>query len=142
MGGGRLLVRGQARHPGIQARCHVPGGGRRSQKHKRKAAVSRKVVERILPPTYKVSRLRESSSDRSVAPKQVRTPQEKRGSQCPRRPEGDTRSLSPGSVALSAARRIEPTRPYSSLRELRKRAALLRFGNRLRWGWVGELNPG
>jgi hypothetical protein len=38
----------------------------RSQKHKRKAAVSRKVVERILPPTYKVSRLRESSSDRSV----------------------------------------------------------------------------
>ena len=55
----------------------------RSQKHKRKAAVSRKVVERILPPTYKVSRLRESSSDRSVASKQVRTPQEKRGSQCP-----------------------------------------------------------
>ena len=36
------------------------------QKHKRKAAVSRKVVERILPPTYKVSRLRGSSSDRSV----------------------------------------------------------------------------
>jgi hypothetical protein len=36
------------------------------QKHKRKAAVSRKVVEWILPPTYKVSRLRESSSDRSV----------------------------------------------------------------------------
>jgi hypothetical protein len=30
----------------------------RSQKHKRKAAVSRKVVERILPPIYKVSRLR------------------------------------------------------------------------------------
>src|SRR5215216_5920195 len=83
MGGGRLLVRGQAHHPGIQARCHVPGGGRRSQKHKRKAAVSRKVVERILPPTYKVSRLRESSSDRSVASKQVRTPQEKRASQCP-----------------------------------------------------------
>jgi len=36
------------------------------QKHKRKAAVSRKVVEWILPPTYKVSRLRGSSSDRSV----------------------------------------------------------------------------
>src|ERR671926_123071 len=99
----------------MRARCYIPGGGMRSQKHKRKAAVSRKVVERILPPTYKVSRLRESSSDRSVASKQVRTPQEKRGSQLPgRRPEGDTRSLSPGSVALSAARRIDPTRLYSS----------------------------
>src|SRR5215210_8597365 len=134
MGWGRLLVRRQARHPVCKHVVTSQGGGMRSQKHKRKAAVSRKVVERILPPTYKVSRLRESSSDRSVASKQVRTPQEKRGSQCPRRPEGDTRSLSPGSVALAAARRIEPTRPYSSLRELRKRAALLRFGT---IGYVG-----
>ena len=52
----------------------------RSQEHKRKAAVSRKVVERILPPAYKVSRLRESS-DQSMLPNRVRTPQKKRGSQ-------------------------------------------------------------
>ena len=55
----------------------------RSQKHKRKAAVSRKVVERILPPTYKVSRLRESSSDQSMLPNRVRTPQKKRGLSVP-----------------------------------------------------------
>jgi hypothetical protein len=50
------------------------------KRHKRKAAVSRKVVERILPPAYKVSRLRESS-DQSMLPNRVRTPQKKRGSQ-------------------------------------------------------------
>src|SRR5215210_4018337 len=83
MGWGRLLVRRQARHPVCKHVVTSQGGGMRSQKHKRKAAVSRKVVERILPPTYKVSRLKESSSDRSVASKQVRTPQEKRGFQCP-----------------------------------------------------------
>ena len=114
----------------------------RSQKHKRKAAVSRKVVERILPPTYKVSRLRESSSDRSVASKQVRTPQEKRAlsarAKAGRRHEEFVSRLS--SPLGSSENRANP--PLLFTRELRKRAALLRFGKRLRWGWVGELNPG